>query len=703
MLANGQQAPENSQVEQGKYTYLYDVQADTSTLDRFLKEWKYSEAFALSPETVEGHFDRALEVAEQLKDDSYRIRLLNTLSRYRFGEGEYESAFQLAGKVNEQAEKYDMPDLVISSHYQISVILRRSGNFVEAMNHIQKGLEKAQAIPSKYWIMKGYAKMSTIHERWSERHKALENLLQAEKMADELGDLSDLAIIKVRIGRMFLDMNQPEKALQYRSTALDLAEQSGDSLMIATAKHRLGDCYLKLDNFEKALSLYGEAANYRKTHASKDRYAQILVSIAAAYYNQQQFEEALEYYRQALPNFKAMQHHSFIFHVYTSMGKIYLRMGDNPKARKAFEAAKTSIDNFNNYDLHASSYLWLSRLEARLQDYQKAYEYQKLHKAYYDSAQFNTQNRLLAYNEARFDFKLEEEKQKAAFDAQLSVKEQQIAYRNYLIAGFIVLTVIIIVLLILLYRSRAKQKEALDIISQKNRSLEELDEIKNNYFTILAHDLRNPFGALLQLSEMIDEYSKEKELSELEELTSLLKQSAHQFNNLLNSTLEWGRLQMSGMKVNKERLNLSDEVNRILSFAESSARMKDIEVLNKVKDDIVVYSDKDLLQAVLNNLVNNAIKFTEKEGEISVTADVVDQESVKVSVEDSGVGMGDEKLDTIFTPGENKSKEGTQGEKGTGFGLINSKKMVELNGGQMAIESEEGEGTVVEFTLSYFN
>jgi signal transduction histidine kinase len=145
-------------------------------------------------------------------------------------------------------------------------------------------------------------------------------------------------------------------------------------------------------------------------------------------------------------------------------------------------------------------------------------------------------------------------------------------------------------------------------------------------------------------------------------------------------------------------LHLNDLVRENFNLLKNVADEKNITFINNVPDNMMVQADMNSIKTVLRNLFSNALKFTEEEGEVKVYA-VKENEKIKVSVQDSGVGMSDEQADKLFRIDQNQSTKGTNNEEGTGLGLILCKEFVEKNGGEIWVESEKGVGTIFHFTL----
>lgn len=244
-------------------------------------------------------------------------------------------------------------------------------------------------------------------------------------------------------------------------------------------------------------------------------------------------------------------------------------------------------------------------------------------------------------------------------------------------------------------KERAKAEEHL---ARSNQDLALLNRDKDKLFSMLAHDLRSPLGSMMNLSALLVENIKDFDESELVEVIDTLNKSATQTFQLLNDLLAWSSIQMGRGEREKEIFPVSEIVFENIVILTSEAARKQIEILEDIDPQIVVFADKFAIQTVLRNLLSNAIKFTSNHGSISIIA-TEKSNSVEISVVDNGIGISKESQKKIFRVDTVSSSPGTDGEKGTGFGLLLCKDLVERNGGTIWFESEKGKGSSFHFAL----
>lgn len=229
--------------------------------------------------------------------------------------------------------------------------------------------------------------------------------------------------------------------------------------------------------------------------------------------------------------------------------------------------------------------------------------------------------------------------------------------------------------------------------------LERLNQEKNKFFSIIAHDLRSPFTALLGFSNMLADRADKLDPDKVKTFGKHIHESGTRVFRLLENLLEWSRLQMDRVDIQPRRFPLNEVVDKTVEVLGPVAEQKGIK-LSVNGEAPAVYADPNTIEAVVRNLINNAIKFTAEGGTVAVLYEVETDEGVaRTSVMDTGVGMDAETLKKLFSITSNITTEGTAGEKGTGLGVLLCKELVERNGGHLRVDSEPGQGSTFAFTL----
>lgn len=228
------------------------------------------------------------------------------------------------------------------------------------------------------------------------------------------------------------------------------------------------------------------------------------------------------------------------------------------------------------------------------------------------------------------------------------------------------------------------------------QQLHELNQNKDKFISIIGHDLKGPAGAIKLMAELLVQNRETMEPEQRHKLHQRLLRATDNHLKLLQDILTWARTQTSKIEFTPSSINLQNLVEETFLQNAEVASNKGIALNNMVPPDTMVLADENMLRTVIRNLVQNAIKFTKKGGSVEISA-AKDDGNVSIFVADTGVGMSGEKLRKLFTVGNEVSTKGTEGEPGTGLGLIISKEFIEKNNGRIYAKSELGRGSV--FTI----
>jgi len=242
------------------------------------------------------------------------------------------------------------------------------------------------------------------------------------------------------------------------------------------------------------------------------------------------------------------------------------------------------------------------------------------------------------------------------------------------------------------------RKAAEEAIKKNSENLQDINLTKDKFFSIISHDLRSPFQGLLGLASVLvdefDTFTKE----EIKSYIANMNDSIKNLFNLIENLLKWSKLQRESISLEKQRIDLYTEVLYIINLLKNNADNKEIKIVNEIVEDTFVYCDTNVLNSVLQNLISNAIKFTNRGGEIKLST-VTEDKDIYITIADNGVGMTEEIVKNLFRIDSHQSSPGTEDESGTGFGLIITKELLEKQGGKISVKSQKSVGTSITFTL----
>tara|TARA_R110000868_G_scaffold304437_16_gene565249 strand:+ start:25220 stop:26389 length:1170 start_codon:yes stop_codon:yes gene_type:complete len=247
-------------------------------------------------------------------------------------------------------------------------------------------------------------------------------------------------------------------------------------------------------------------------------------------------------------------------------------------------------------------------------------------------------------------------------------------------------------------RDVTERKQTEKKLIENEDRLKELNATKDRFISIIGHDLKTPFNAIMGFSELLLDDIRNNEYTDIEEYAQLISESSHRVNDLLTNLLTWSRTQTGRISFKPKEIEIDTILQNVKALLNESALNKSIEINLPHNCNHKVNADVDMVHAIVRNLVSNGIKFTPEGGVISIHI-TSDKDYMQIAISDNGIGINEERLANLFCIESTKSTPGTNGEKGTGFGLLLTKEFVDMHNGVIWAEQNKGNGTTFKFTL----
>ncbi len=584
-------------------------------------------------------------------------------------------------------------------------------NLSKSLQYALDGVSLADSIGEKHLIAEAYNRLGTVHLFLNNYEKASFYIIQSLKIREKLHDSANIASSYTNLALIYLTNKDYDKAIYYNRKSIELKKKLGITKHLGVNYNNMMIMYWEQKDWAQALYWGYKTLDHNKAVNNILNIAETYGNIGGIYHEQKQYDRALKNYKKALYFFKLSRDTTKEVLVLNNLATLYLDKKNPDKALTYLLRSGTIVKRYPKPDILTNYYSNLSTYYKQKGDLPKAYQYLKIYAAYHDTLQKkNSYDKILdlqkKYDSQNMEYKIRSLKQDQEIK-KLVLKREQRRIIEFLI--FLILVIIFILLTILMFR---RLKNLRNKIARRNKSLEEaniqlieterqlqqLNQTKDKFFSIIAHDLINPFQPLLGLSELLitdmDKLSEE----DIKRYATLIKESAMKLYNLLSNLLKWTQTQTGRLSYNPEEIYINELVTEILSFYTENAKVKNIHLMNHINKDLVVYADRELLSAIFRNLISNAIKFTNNHGYVKINA-IEKDAYVEVSVEDNGIGIDPDRLDKLFMLESAISTRGTRNEEGTGLGLILCKEFVEKNGGKIRVSSRKGKGSIFYFTL----
>lgn len=238
-----------------------------------------------------------------------------------------------------------------------------------------------------------------------------------------------------------------------------------------------------------------------------------------------------------------------------------------------------------------------------------------------------------------------------------------------------------------------------ELVKNRTEELEIANKTKDKFFSIIAHDLKNPFAGLLSSCELLKRSIVKQDMCKIEKHTDSIYNSSKRAYTLLDDLLNWSRLQMGKCKEKKERFNINSIINETITNLQNFADVKEIEIAISGNETYETFFDIEMFKTIIRNLTSNAIKYSQKGSKVIVEITEFNEKQYKIAIKDFGVGICEANIQRLFNLNSSYTTYGTANEKGTGLGLILCKEFAEKNGSEIRVESEENNGSTFSFIV----
>lgn len=581
--------------------------------------------------------------------------------------------------------------------------------------------------------------------RESSQTEAMKFSLEADSLAKITGDLSAQSRALENIGWIYYRQGQWQKSFEFSEKAYGLAINADDKLQAARLMNNMGALYyeqqdylMAIDQFKKGYELatqvndlatrirslnnvalnfthlnqFDSAMNYarRSIQMNENAGSPYLTSFAHrvtgdVYLAKGKYDSAQVIYTQSLEMAREQGIKSFEAGVLHRLGNAYLLDGELNKAEEILLYSVDLCEEYKFLDELSKSHRYLAKLYEQKGNIKDAYFHQSQFLVLNDSLLSKSNRDRLALLQNMFQSNLKESELEL-----LKAQNENQAYRletsrRYNI-GFAIAAALIGVLGIRLYfmnknirsfntnllAQQRKIEEQNLVLENQSIQLKGMNETKNKLFSILGHDLRGPIAQVKSVVDMLLAGHLEKE--EFDELLHVLNKDIDSVNFTLNNTLKWSMAQMEGFNVNPSTFDLREVVDNSLQLLQGSFKEKKLAVFNQMESKVEVFADQDLIEVVVRNILNNAVKFSNSGDSVTIFSET-DEKWTLWCVLDQGVGMTPEQINLILSDSYSltKSRPGTKKEKGSGLGLQLAKEFTRKCGGEITIESYPGHGS----------
>jgi two-component system, sensor histidine kinase and response regulator len=644
----------------------------------------------------------------RVSGDKEKINILyNQAKAFRFNDP--TKAADYGVQAIEIAVKSNEVEALAICNQIVADIYFRGGSFSKAKEYFTQSL--------KFFIQtkneKGKAEvnnsLASINFAQGNFPAAVEGYLNALRFYEETNDNTGLLNSLNNLSALYEKQNNFSKAIEYNLRAIKLYEGSKDKLRTVVTFDNIGNSYLRQENFAKAKEYFNKSLKIYSEINNKAGIANTLNLIGDIEFKIHQNENASVIYKRSLSISEELKMQPLIVSNLNDLGENYFALKQYDKAINSFKRA-IEIAKKGGFNIELDiAYKRLSDVYNLTNEKGKAQTFSALSSEIKDSLFNDSIVKQLA------DISLRYESEKKQTQIELLSKEQEVRdaelqsereIRKVFIIAFSILSLIFLILIYFFIQNKRieknleKQKFELEqknsAILEQTEKLNQLNSVKDRFFSIISHDLRNNLTTMKLYFDLIS--NPAYEASDNKEVTKNISGSVENTIDLLENLLIWASAQIKGVPIHIQKLNLHSLTEETFNLLNNAAFQKNIEMRNEIDENNTAYGDMDMIKLVLRNLIANAIKFTSENGSIKVAGEIT-KNTCKISVIDNGVGISKESMERLFDQHLNPTTKGTGNEKGTGLGLILCKDFIERNHGRIWVESKEGEGSSFNFEL----
>ena len=662
------------------------------------------------------YYNQSLEIRENLGLLNSCANTLENIARASSQKNQFDEAVAVLEKAYLIRQQLFDPLATAATLNEMGNVYNQRGNIAEALRRYLMSLKIRQEIGNDIEIAKSLTNIGLTYRKLGLVKNATKYLEQAKELVNE-EDPSQISYILINLGNLYMDQKMYNDALQVFQLTLSHREKTGDEISIAKSLRSLAIAQQQTGQYEKAKSNLNRSLKIVRRLNDGKSIADILNDLGNLERQRGKLKEAVLNFQEAVKVYDE----SAIFDgkalCLRKVGEVQVQLGQLDSAEKNINYSISLGKELGNMVLVHYGYLALHDYNKATKNYKLALSYFTRHIQIRDSLDNLRRNETNL--EAQLDLELDKKKEEirtmegevdnlrkeAALSELRIIKQRNL--QNILI--LVVLFVLVIAgILLFAYNQKRKHnkllEEKIDIIRQINDKLaqSEIDltmnvQTKDKLFSIIAHDLRSPFTALVGLTEILASNSSRLSKEEVQEYSDQIHKSSEQLLSLIENLLSWSRSQSGKLTLNPALLNLKTIIDSLVQINSLYAKTKNITITTRIPDATMIFADSETVSTVFRNILSNAIKFTPKNGQVSISA-VSKDNTVEILISDTGNGISEDILPKLFQLNK-KTMKGTSNEPGTGLGLLICKEFVEKNNGSISVQSELNIGSAFKITL----
>jgi len=613
-------------------------------------------------------------------------------------------SFAYAKQALKLAENQKLIPEQAKSFYYLGETNYYKRNYTEAIPYYQKAIPLYEQINDSLRIYDCQNSIGLCYHYMTLGEKAIARFIDALKFCEK--DPERTANIYSNIGMVHSRMNNLKDAIDNYRKSLKINLSIHDTASIAVNYNGLGDAFAWSNMPDSALVNFLKSYYYFKLIKANDRKAIVISNLATVYSNYpDSLNKALDYFDQAWNSFQKLGWNHYEAEIRQGIASIYNKQGKFKEAIIAYNESLRLTDKYKRgFSLKKVNYEGLADAFKKMGDYKKAFQNYVLYTQYNDSMIQKEKYEQIINLEKQYETE-KKQNEIIRLQARQELMDIQLQKNKQLkILGFVTASLLLIFVFFVLFRYFDKIKLN-QLLENKNQKIEQsenelklLNAAKNKFFSIIAHDLKNPFHTVIGYSYLLSNDYEQFTEEERRKFASDIHHSTNNIFRLLQNLLEWSKAQTGRLIFIPREIELKKIIENSVSVLRSLADQKNIRIEFYFDNELCLFADPQMIETVLRNLINNAIKFTPENGLIEIIANQID-DKISICVKDSGIGISEEDALNLFQIDSTVKRKGTNDEDGSGLGLILCKEFVHKNNGILWVNSSPGNGSSFFFNV----
>ncbi len=643
-------------------------------------------------------YDRALAYYNEADNDNGYYETLKDKGNIHLFKAEYPQAMSYYETALDYYQRNGISQGASRCLNNMGIIYKNRGAYVEALTVYEESIKIIDKNEDPMQIAQGYINMGNVFVYLGSYERALEHFEKALDISENQHSRKDVALCLLNSGVVQNKCGNFIEADKFYRRALTLGREIGDPVLISNSLINIGTNYSEMGRLEEGLDQVEKGCDIKGELGDERTISNCYIHLAGIRHKMKEYDRSIELLMEAIPSKEALGDQEGLVRCYMGLARVNFDMGNYPVANQLADQALEIAEGINALEHITAGYSIKEKIAESTGNYRAAYRYAMKFKRYDDSLLDESTSKAAMEMEFRHRSKILE-RENENLRIQSGLTSELMKKRNaflYSIAGIAILLAAGLFLgLYLLRRLRYtsfKLEEKNLVITRQNLKLDAINRTKDRMMSIIAHDLRGTIGNQLTAIDVMHrlEASDNKEIDR-NKLLGNLKHSASYSLELLENLLHWSRLEESNTFFHPEEIDLSRVVKSCIDLFDETARQKEISIELNIGESVRLQADKIMLEVIIRNLLSNSIKFSERRGNITLSA-VENESLIHFEIADTGVGMSREQLDKVMNNG-GYTMRGTANEKGAGIGLTLIREFTAIHNGELTIESEPGKGT----------